>query len=393
MHPDPAAPAALPETGMEGPPSWRWRVANAVGAAAIAALLWMLVTRLPPLRSIYAYDWTVGWGHRSAETVTGVFTHGAVWWQIPFLQVIDVAALTWGAGYALYFLIAGGSGPRLPLHFWNGLARLPRAPLAPGLDEHERHAVLAIGVKAVFMPLMVTFTAANIHGLANSLGNSIQYYGEMGWSRWYVQHGHWAWFNLMLAVDTGIFLLAYGIDHRRLGNVVRSVEPTLFGWCVALACYPPFNGLSGQFIGSSGGDMPDVVRWFGVSDAAWWWGVGLGILSNLLFLVYVGATVALGWKAGNLVYRGLVDRGPYAWVRHPAYVTKNLAWGLIMVVIVASTLREGHYNTALGAFGAWAAWAAIYHLRALTEERHLSAFPEYRAYCERVRWRYLPGIY
>jgi protein-S-isoprenylcysteine O-methyltransferase Ste14 len=39
------------------------------------------------------------------------------------------------------------------------------------------------------------------------------------------------------------------------------------------------------------------------------------------------------------------------------------------------------------------AWAYIYHVRALTEERHLSMDAEYRAYCARVRWRYVPGVY
>jgi len=40
-----------------------------------------------------------------------------------------------------------------------------------------------------------------------------------------------------------------------------------------------------------------------------------------------------------------------------------------------------------------AAWTGIYTVRALTEERHLKADPDYRAYCDRVKWRYIPRLW
>ena len=42
---------------------------------------------------------------------------------------------------------------------------------------------------------------------------------------------------------------------------------------------------------------------------------------------YALASIALNFKSSNLTNRGIVARGPYAIVRHPAYITKNLACG------------------------------------------------------------------
>ena len=39
------------------------------------------------------------------------------------------------------------------------------------------------------------------------------------------------------------------------------------------------------------------------------------------------------------------------------------------------------------------AWSSIYYMRAITEERHLALDPEYRVYMQKVKYRFLPGIY
>ncbi|MCK7492814.1 MAG: hypothetical protein MZW92_15765 [Comamonadaceae bacterium] len=53
---------------------------------------------------------------------------------------------------------------------------------------------------------------------------------------------------------------------------------------------------------------------------------GLNVLLLVLMAIYASASVALGLKAGNLTHRGIVARGPYAFIRHPAYTCKNMAW-------------------------------------------------------------------
>ncbi|MCK5472226.1 DUF1295 domain-containing protein, partial [Candidatus Gracilibacteria bacterium] len=79
--------------------------------------------------------------------------------------------------------------------------------------------------------------------------------------------------------------------------------------------------------------------------------------------------------------RGIVSRGPYRFVRHPAYLAKNLAWWFEFLPFL---------NPAL--FLSLLAWNAIYILRAFTEERHLRADPDYRKYQKKVRWKFIPRV-
>jgi protein-S-isoprenylcysteine O-methyltransferase Ste14 len=46
----------------------------------------------------------------------------------------------------------------------------------------------------------------------------------------------------------------------------------------------------------------------------------------LLTGIYAWATVAFGLRFSNLTYRGVLTNGPYAFTRHPAYLSKNAFW-------------------------------------------------------------------
>ena len=92
----------------------------------------------------------------------------------------------------------------------------------------------------------------------------------------------------------------------------------------------------------------------------------------LIFLtaIYAWATVAFGLRFSNLTYRGVLTNGPYAFTRHPAYLSKNLFWWFSAMPFIATSgsLIDEVRNTALlGLIG------AVYYWRARTEERHLLA--------------------
>ncbi len=225
--------------------------------------------------------------------------------------------------------------------------------------QQEKVAILFILVKLFFLPIMINF-------VFNNLGSLMR-----GW-------GHWHWYpyvlTIMFLIDTFVFALAYAFEFKTVKNVVKSVEPTFLGWAVALICYPPFNVWAGK-----------VIPW-GANDYVFFLNqtatLILRIVVIFLLVIYVWATLALGPKASNLTNRGIVWRFPYSVIRHPAYISKNLLWWVTLLPVINIWFFLG-----------MAFWSFIYYLRAITEEKHLLADPEYRKYCMKVRWKFIPGVW
>lgn len=175
-------------------------------------------------------------------------------------------------------------------------------------------------------------------------------------------------------IDTLWFAFGYAFESKILKNEIRSVEPTILGWFVALICYPPFNSFLTRY-----------TNWYANESVIFFSNeitFFARIVIILLLAIYVGATLALGAKSSNLTNRGIVSKGPYAVIRHPAYLSKNLIWWLTIIPIASWPAVFG-----------MAAWSFIYHLRTITEERHLSQDPDYIEYKKQVRYRYIPFVY
>jgi protein-S-isoprenylcysteine O-methyltransferase Ste14 len=107
------------------------------------------------------------------------------------------------------------------------------------------------------------------------------------------------------------------------------------------------------------------------------------LVSAVGLALVVAGKITLGRSFGVVpANRGVVVRGPYTFVRHPIYtgylvthlsflVAHPTPWN-ISIVLVADT-------------------ALI--LRALMEERVLSADVQYQSYCQRVGWHLVPGVF
>ena len=109
--------------------------------------------------------------------------------------------------------------------------------------------------------------------------------------------------------------------------------------------------------------------------------------------IYASASVALGLKASNLTHRGIISRGPYSIVRHPAYICKNMAWWIGSIPLAIAAFNQS-LVAGLMTVGSVVAWTSLYALRALTEEDHLRKVDgEYAAYAAKVRYRFIPGVY
>ncbi|HXQ64221.1 MAG TPA: isoprenylcysteine carboxylmethyltransferase family protein, partial [Steroidobacteraceae bacterium] len=224
-----------------------------------------------------------------------------------------------------------------------------------------RH-LLGWTVKAYFLPLMTVYLGDEIRALYRAVGAT----GTGTMSVYDV------FFHLSYAVDLLYCVVGYTTTIRLFDTHIRSVEPTVAGWLVALICYQPFYSVIGRFYLQ----YEDNTYWdswlrpWPALQGAW------GAIIIALASIYALATVAFGLRFSNLTHRGIITSGPYRFTKHPAYLAKNLSWWLISVPFVseqgaAAALRNCCLLLLLN---------LVYYARARTEERHLSRDPTYVAY-------------
>lgn len=227
-------------------------------------------------------------------------------------------------------------------------------------------------VKAYFLPLMTVYFAGQVDLLSratftlNGQGLTIFTFG----------------YNLSVTIDLLFTVVGYICTIRLFDSHIRTVEPTAFGWVIALICYQPFFSL----LDSSYLRYQGTLHWdnafaaWPVVQVAW----GAAIL--FLCVVYGLCTCAFGLRFSNLTNRGIITSGPYRWTKHPAYITKCLSYWMISVPFIEPL----GWQMALRNCCALALINVIYYLRAKTEERHLMRVPEYRAY---VAWIAEHGLF
>lgn len=113
------------------------------------------------------------------------------------------------------------------------------------------------------------------------------------------------------------------------------------------------------------------------------WPEGGFVLVTLAAFLSAASLITLGRRFGiRPALRNLTDKGPYALVRHPMYLSYLLA-------DIGYNLQEWNAGTALMVVTGWA--SLLYRVRA--EERILSLDAGWRTYTGRVRYRLLPGIW
>ena len=238
----------------------------------------------------------------------------------------------------------------------------------------KRNLLFAL-VKFFFIPIMIKFAVGNFEAVQFRINFMVTH--EMDWFSYKFFNAHF--YGLALAtiflIDTGLFAFGYLFEASWLKNKIRSVDTSFFGWLAALACYPPFTDAFAKWAPWHTSDY----AWFGSPQVSFW----VRLLLVLLLVGYVSATISLGTKCSNLTNRGIVTKGAYAIVRHPAYICKNLFWWIVLMPAIP--------NTPLAIAG-MVFWTMIYFFRAVTEERHLIKDPDYQAYCEKVRYRFIPGV-
>lgn len=227
-------------------------------------------------------------------------------------------------------------------------------------------------VKGFYLPLMAMFMFHHVTTVQQLLYRISTPMEGIVMANWFLD----ILYNILFVIDTGVALIGYGLELKWLGNKTKSVEPTFLGWAVALMCYPPFNEISSRYFPLQ--NRQEYFIPFTEEQK-----IFVRLIIVFLYFIFVWATVALGVKFSNLSNKGIIDRGPYKFIRHPAYASKNLAWWF----------EHLQYMNGLQNVIWLICWNVVYTLRAITEERHLMKDPAYREYCKRVKYRFIPGVF
>ncbi len=264
------------------------------------------------------------------------------------------------------------------------------AHLRQPFDEQDKKIARGLLVKIFFAPLMTVFFCDQFQHLVSNIG--------------YLLHGlpqaldagdytH-ARFNrdlinismaLIFSIDVALAWCGYVIATRWLDNQTLSAEPTMLGWIVCVVCYPPFQNTLGLYF-----SIPGDHAILGIANP---WLVSIFVVLMVLsYAIYMSATLWFGVRFSNLTHRGIIRTGPFAFVRHPAYASKNFAWWCVMFPYVIYNLPNSGLGAALFNILGLTFMTGFYYLRARTEERHLLADPAYQLYCQQVRYRFIPGV-
>lgn len=225
-------------------------------------------------------------------------------------------------------------------------------------------------VKGFFLAFMISIVPGN---WAQTI------HAESAWIAAHPAHLALWLISAMFMIDVTFATVGYVLTLKPLDAHIRTANPYASGWMAALVCYPPFimmnpGGPLDYHPGTAGSE--GWIFWLADYPLAT---ALVGLWLVFLTAVYAWATVAFGIRFSNLTHRGILTHGPYAWTKHPAYVSKNLFWWFAVLPFLATSGNPVDMirNTAVLAMV-----SGIYYWRALTEEKHLSEDPAYRQYAE-----------
>jgi protein-S-isoprenylcysteine O-methyltransferase Ste14 len=179
----------------------------------------------------------------------------------------------------------------------------------------------------------------------------------------YYRYTHWPLGLPLLAFSTGIVVLLVTMILRR---APKRLTPNPWFWALAfVATYWPMLTLAFMQRGRS--LVPPMV---------------VDSMSVLGLIVMVWARLSLGRNIGFVpAQREIVTTWAYGYVRHPIYA------GLFMTMLGVTLRAFNPRNAAL-----MGTQVALLMIKSVVEERFLSADPQYAAYLQKVRKRWIPFV-
>jgi len=255
----------------------------------------------------------------------------------------------------------------------------------------EKHAMMFLLIKIFYAPLMLNSALMGYNEIPRLLHQVRSYHSLLN----YCDKGYLLFVTVVFLVDSILFSVGYHTESGLLKNRLRFAETNPLHILVCVACYPPFNMTTSAFFGPSNHD-PYILFAGSVLHPLTWILRGLAVFFLLLLSA---ASLSLFTKASNLTNRGIVDWGPYRFIRHLGYLAKNMFWLTTLVPAFIPNTADPRFTWpgfllyCVITVGGFICWSTIYFLRSLTEEKFLMRDPDYVAYCQKVKYRFIPGVY
>ncbi len=191
------------------------------------------------------------------------------------------------------------------------------------------------------------------------------------------------WVTLMLGVITIVMAISYLTETNILKNKIKTIDTTAFGIISCIMCYYPLKAITEKIIPTYSSDMVEIDNMY--------IRISISILLLIAEFVITLSVLRLGTKSGNLTNRGIVTGFPYNIIRHPNYAMQMF----MLILLNIPMYMDGGFSIfekVLYTFGI-ICWIIIYYYRAITEERNLIKDSDYKNYCEKVKYRFLPKVF
>ncbi len=241
-------------------------------------------------------------------------------------------------------------------------------------NRYNRKVLLNLVIRFYFIPVMVSQIYSNVNNAVYSSNRRFMDFSYLSICSWILSM---LW--LMDALNTS---LSYCVESRWIENRSRSVDTTVGGWLVCVACYAPINGATGALFPF--GPLAGAAHPGSILSGSMTFLYAFRTLEALLLGLHIYAVTSLGPSMANLTFKKLQTRGLYGVIRHPGTTFKLIMWWMQSAAYAEFWRVEYIFGQLM--------WNVLYVLRAFTEERHLSNYREYRDYKDKVRYRFIPGV-
>lgn len=221
----------------------------------------------------------------------------------------------------------------------------------------------------------------------------INFYGAVWYVANYRRNGlpdfHENFPGFIMQLDLAIFglivlsiLPGYIFASRLIDTDLKKVDRTWFGWMINLSCYPPFNAaIFGSLVtyrpaadlAPMYGDLP-VWAFHTLQSPPLMYAIATLII--FFAFIHLWGEAIVGIRAANISSRGIITTGPFAFTRHPIYVSKCFQWAFLYFPILNAI---GILNMVQSGI-LFLLVCAIYTGRALSEERLLATNEKYVKY-------------